>query len=97
MIIKFKRYIATVARYVEDDNGNITKRTEEIALEGRRFTDASVLNKIPRECKLISHGWKDEAYEVDTSTLLTFCSVNGKRINEVMGESGGDSADTATV
>lgn len=82
MIIKFKRYVATVARYVEDENGVITKQTEDITLDGRRFTDASVWKKIPRDCKLISHGWKDEAYEVNSAALLAFCSTAGKLLDD---------------
>lgn len=95
MIINFKRYVATVARYVEGENGVITKHVEDIALDGRRFTDASVWKKIPRDCKLISHGWKVESYIVDTAALLTFCSTAGKLLDDenIDTDTGGDPID----
>ncbi len=81
MIIKIKKYVAKVARFVEnEDTGVITKEVSEITLNGQRFSEASVWKQIPRDAKLISHGYVEEAFEVDTDALHKFCMENGKPV-----------------
>ena len=80
MIIKIKKYVAKVAKFVEHENGSITKEISEIALNGLRFREAGVWKQIPRDCKLISHGYVEQAYEVDTDALHEFCITNGKPV-----------------
>lgn len=75
--IKLKHYIAVVERYVENDDGSIKKETVEIVLEGRRFSEATVWKKIPRDCKLVTHGWREELWEIEEETLLPFLMKNG--------------------
>lgn len=83
MTVKIKKYVATVHRYVEDENtGAISKVEDEIILEGQRFTEAGVWKKIPRDCKLISHGWVEKEYEVDPAALEKFLVENGKLATE---------------
>ena len=77
MVIKFKKYVAVVARFVEHEDGSITKETESITLNGQRFSDASVWKQIPRDCKLISHGYEEFMYEVDADKLHEFCVEMG--------------------
>lgn len=78
MIIKIKKYVATVAQFVEHDDGSITKETEDITLNGQRFSEASVWKQIPRDAKLVSHGYKEACYEIDADALEAFCKENGK-------------------
>ena len=81
MIIKIKKYVAKVARYVEnEETGTITKEVSEITLNGQRFSVASVWKQIPRDAKLISHGYVEQAFEVDTDALHKFCMDNGKPV-----------------
>lgn len=80
MIIKIKKYVATVAKFVEHEDGTITKQTERITLKGHRFSDATVWKQIPSDCKLIEHGYVEEAYEVDPDKLTEWCNENGKRV-----------------
>lgn len=81
MIVKIKKYVAKVARYVEnEETGAITKEVSEITLNGSRFSEASVLKQIPRDAKLLSHGYVEHAFEVDTDTLYQFCMDNGKPV-----------------
>lgn len=83
MTVKIKKYVATVSRYVEDENtGAISKVEDEIILEGQRFTEAGVWKKIPRDCKLISRGWIEKEYEVDPTALEKFLAENGKLVTE---------------
>ena len=82
MIVKIKKYVATVARYVEHEDSTITKTEDEITLKGQRFSEASVWKQIPRDAKLISHGYMEQAFEVDTDALHEFCSTNGKPVSK---------------
>lgn len=77
MIIKIRKFVATVSMYNEDENGNISKETKEITLAGKRFTAASVLNKIPREAKVEDFGWRETAYEIDADILEKFLAEHG--------------------
>lgn len=77
MIIKIRKFVATVSMYNEDENGNISKETKEITLAGKRFTAASVLNKIPREAKVENFGWRETAYEIDADILEKFLAEHG--------------------
>lgn len=81
MIIKIRKYVATVSKYVEHDDGSITKQTENITLKGSRFSEASVWKQIPRDCKLVSHGYVEETFEVDADALAAWCNENGKKID----------------
>lgn len=83
MIIKIKKYVAKVAKFVEHDNGSITKEVFSMTLGGQRFSEASVLKRIPHDVKLISHGYEKEAYEVDADALHEFCKENGKPVVKV--------------
>ena len=58
MIVKIKKYVAKVSRFVENEkSGEIRKEVSEIVLDGQRFGKNSVEKRIPREYNLISHGW----------------------------------------
>lgn len=80
MLIKIKKYVARVSKYVEHEDGSITKEESEIALNGRRFSEASVWKQIPRDANLISHGYVEVSYEVDADALREFCISNGKPV-----------------
>ena len=82
MIIKIKKYVAKVERFVEHEDGSITKEVSEIALKGLRFSEAGVLKQIPRNATLISHGYEEEAFEVDNDKLLDWCKANGKPVSK---------------
>lgn len=78
MIIKIRKYVAEVAQFVEHEDGNITKEVKSLTLKGQRFSDAGVWKQIPRDAKLISHGWREVAYDIDADKLEQFCKENGK-------------------
>lgn len=80
MIIKIKKYVAKVAQFVEHEDGSISKEVSEITLKGQRFSEAGVWKQIPRDAKLISHGWVEDAFEVDAEKLLEWCKENGKAV-----------------
>lgn len=80
MIIKFKKYIAKVSRFVEHEDGTITKAVEDIVLKGSRFSEAGVWKQIPRDAKLIEHGYVEQAYEVDADQLEAWLIANGKAV-----------------
>lgn len=80
MIIKIRKYVAKVAEFKEHEDGTISKEVREIALEGKRFTPASVWKHIPREAKLLESGWKEMAYEIDSDKLEQFLAANGKPV-----------------
>ncbi len=82
MIIKIKKYVAKIAQFVEHADGSITKEVSEIALKGQRFSEASVWKQIPRDAKLITHGYVEEAYEVDSDKLADWCKANGNPISK---------------
>lgn len=78
MIIKIRKYVATVAEFVEHEDGTITKEVRDITLKGQRFSEASVWKQIPRDAKLVKHGYVEESYEVDADALCEWCKANGK-------------------
>ena len=78
MIIKVKKYVAKISNYVEHADGTITKEESEIEIKGRRISEAGVWKQIPRGASLVSHGYVEKAYEVDTQKLEEFLSSNGK-------------------
>ena len=80
MVIKIKKYVAKVAQYVEHEDGTISKEMESITLKGQRFSEASVWKQIPRDAKLISHGYVEEAFDVDADKLAAWCKENGKPV-----------------
>lgn len=80
MIIKIKKYVAKVAQFVEHDDGTITKEIRDITLKGQRFSDASVWKQIPRDAKLVSHGYVEEVFEVDSDKLLAWCKENAQPV-----------------
>ena len=80
MIVKIKKYVAKVSIYREHEDGSITKEVEEITLDGKRFSPATVWKKIPREAKLEEMGWKETSYEIGVDKLEKFLSENGKRV-----------------
>ena len=82
MIVNIKKYVAKVYKFVEHDNGIITKETEDIVLNGKRFHSASVLKLIPRNCTLIESGWVETSYEVEDDKLENFCKEHGKPLAE---------------
>lgn len=80
MIVKIKKYVAKVSIFKEHDDGTITKDIEEITLDGKRFSPATVWKKIPRETKLEEMGWRETSYEIGVDDLEKFLSENGKRV-----------------
>ena len=83
MIVKIKKYVAKVSRFVENaESGEIRKEVSEIVLDGQRFGKNSIEKRIPRECNLISHGWVEKAYNVDTEILEKFLNENGQPVEE---------------
>ena len=83
MIVKIKKYVAKVSRFVENvESGEIHKEVSEIVLDGQRFGKNRVEKRIPREYNLISHGWVEKAYNVDTEILEKFLIENGQPVEE---------------
>lgn len=83
MIVRIKKYVAKVSHFVENaESGEIRKEVSEIVLEGQRFGKNSVEKRIPREYNLISHGWVEKAYNVDTEILEKFLNENGQPVEE---------------
>lgn len=83
MIVRIKKYVAKVSRFVENaESGEIRKEVSEIVLNGQRFGKNSIENRIPREYSLISHGWVEKAYNVDPVILEKFLNEYGTSVNE---------------
>ena len=82
MTIKIKKYVAKVAQFVEHEDGSITKEISSITLKGQRFSEATVWKQIPRDAKLISHGYEESVYEVDPDALTNWLSENGKLVED---------------
>ena len=80
MIVKIKKFVATVSMFKEHEDGTITKEVEQITLDGKRFGPATVLKKIPREAKLEEMGWRETSYEIGVDDLEKFLSENGKPV-----------------
>ena len=80
MIIKIRKYVATVSTFVEHEDGSITKETKDLTLKGQRFSEAGVLKQIPRDCKLVSHGYKSMSYEVDEDKLEAWLEANAQPV-----------------
>lgn len=78
MIIKVKKYVAKVSQFVEHEDGTITKEISDVVITGQRISEAGVWKQIPRDAKLISHGYIEESYEVDTDKLTEWLKSNGK-------------------
>ena len=83
MIVRIKKYVAKVSRFVEnEESGEIRKEVSEIVLDGKRFGEKGVEKRIPREYSLISHGWVEKAYNVDPEILAKFLNENGTPVTE---------------
>ena len=83
MIVRIKKYVAKVSRFVENEkSGEIRKEVSEIVLNGQRFGKGGVEKRIPREYSLISHGWVEKAYNVDPEILEKFLNENGSPVTE---------------
>lgn len=83
MIVRIKKYVAKVSRFVENaESGEIHKEVSEIVLDGQRFSKAGVEKRIPREYSLISHGRVEKAYNVDPEILEKFLNENGTPVTE---------------
>lgn len=83
MTVKIEKYVAKVSRFVEDANsGEIHKEVSEIVLAGKRFGKNSVEKRIPRGYTIISHGWVEKAYSVDTEILEKFLIENGTPVTK---------------
>lgn len=80
MIVKIKKYVAKVSIFNEHEDGTISKEAQEITLDGKRFSPATVWKKIPREAKLEEMGWRETAYEIGVDELEKFLSDNGKLV-----------------
>ena len=78
MIVKIKKFVAKVSIFNEHEDGTISKEVQEITLDGKRFSPATVWKHIPREAKLLESGWKETAYEIDSDKLEQFLTENGK-------------------
>ena len=81
MVVKIRKYIAKVAQFKEHEDGSISVEVREITLEGKRFSPAAILNRIPREARLLESGWKEIAYEIDIEKLEQFLTENGKPVS----------------
>ena len=66
-----------MAEFKEHEDGTISKEVRDVTLDGKRFSPAAVLKKIPREAKLEEMGWKKMAFEVDRDKLEQFLAENG--------------------
>lgn len=83
MVVKIKKYVAKVSRFVEnEESGEIRKEVSEIVLDGQRFGKASIEKRIPREYNLISHGWVEKEYNIDSEILEKFLIENGSPVTE---------------
>lgn len=83
MIVRIKKYVAKVSRFVEnEESGEIRKEVSEIVLDGQRFGKNSIEKRIPREYSLISHGWVEKCYNVDSTILEKFLNENGTPVEE---------------
>ena len=83
MIVKIKKYVAKVYRFVENaESGEIRKEVSEIVLDGQRFGKNSVEKRIPREYNLISHGWVEKEYNIDSEILEKFLIEKGSPVTE---------------
>ena len=83
MIVKIKKYVAKVSRFIENaESGEIRKEVSEIVLDGQRFGKKGIEKRIPREYSLISHGWVEKAYNVDPEILEKFLNENGSPVEE---------------
>ena len=83
MIVRIKKYVAKVSRFVEnEESGEIRKEVSEIVLDGQRFGKAGVEKRIPREYSLISHGWVEKAFNVDPVILEKFLNEYGTPVSE---------------
>lgn len=80
MIVKIKKYVAKVSIFKEHEDGTISKEVQEITLDGKRFSPATVWKHIPREAKLLESGWREVAYEINDAVLEKFLSENGKPV-----------------
>ena len=80
MIVKIKKYVDKMTIFKEHEDGTISKEVEEITLDGKRFSPATVWKKIPREAKLEEMGWRETAYEIGVDELEKFLSENGKLV-----------------
>lgn len=81
MKVTIKKYVATVAKFVEHEDGSISKIVEDITLDGKRFSESSVWKAIPRDCELVESGWKTVTFDVDTNLLEKFLHENGKAVD----------------
>lgn len=81
MKVSIKKYVATVAKFVENEDGTIKKVVEDITLDGKRFSEATVWKSIPKGSNLVESGWKTVTFEVDTDTLEKFLLENGKAVD----------------
>ena len=83
MIVRIKKYVAKVSRFVENaESGEIRKEVSEIVLDGQRFGKNSVEKRIPREYNLITHGWVEKEYNIDSEILEKFLIENGTPVTE---------------
>ena len=83
MVVKIKKYVAKVSRFVEnEESGEIRKEISEIVLDGQRFGKNSIEKRIPREYNLISHGWVEKEYNIDSEILEKFLIENGSPVTE---------------
>lgn len=80
MIVKIKKYVAKVYIFKEHEDGTISKEVQEITINGKRFSPATLLKRIPREAGLLESGWKETAYEIDSDKLEHFLTENGKPV-----------------
>lgn len=80
MKITVKKYIAKVSQFVEHEDGTITKEVKEIEIKGQRMSEAGVIKQIPRDARLITHGYVETSYNVDSDKLTAWLAENGEVI-----------------
>lgn len=81
MVVKVRKYVAKVSQFVEHEDGTITKEVSEIVITGQRISEAGVWKQIPRDAKLISHGYVEKAFEVDSDKLTAWLEENGVAVS----------------
>ena len=74
--VKIKEFICKYSRFVEHEDGSITKEVTSVTLEGARFSPAGIVKQIPRDARVISADWVETSYIVPSETLKKFCVEN---------------------
>lgn len=74
--VRIREFVCKYSRYVEHEDGRITKEVTEQILEGSRFSPAGIVKQIPRDAHVISADWVETQYIVPSDILKKFCIEN---------------------